>query len=366
MAYERRRLRPFDTMDETQRVLSQKLRVQSPPIPDGFQPNFGALGVTLVGVASGSIAAPGGTLVLDRQEYLSRPIGLYFGVHDDDWNEIGRAVRDDLDKIFGKNSNPPVSLVVTLSNSRLRIVEEVLNVPYRDWMNQSWRYRVAPAYTGKRRPRPLRMPDDGCTVTVQFMLHSDLPEKDRMSDRPWRKGSWLTRHEIRVSSARGSGLSPRPLTEEQRVRFGIGALTSSYVDLRAYPSSGICMAADLSDFLTVYIDKGLLLDAAELNARGDHRRPGGGPLLSRWVLDTYRALVHAWSHDDQLEHFDPALPEHQQTFLYSVLNQIEDAGLAGVEEALQILRDAPMRFIGLIEHVLATASSDRRLLELRS
>jgi hypothetical protein len=126
------------------------------------------------------------------------------------------------------------------------------------------------------------------------------------------------------------------------------------------------MAADLSDFLTVYIDKGLLLDAAELNARGDHRRPGGGPLLSRWVLDTYRALVHAWSHDDQLEHFDPALPEHQQTFLYSVLNQIEDAGLAGVEEALQILRDAPMRFIGLIEHVLATASSDRRLLELRS
>jgi hypothetical protein len=365
MAYEKRQLRPFDSMDDTQRLLNQKLRVQSPPIPEGFQPNLGALGVSLVGVTSGSIAAPGGTLVLDRQEYMSKAIGLYFGVHDDDWNEITRAVRDDLDKIFGRNSSPPVNLVVTLSNSRLRFVEKVIDIPYGEWMSQSWRSRIAPAYADKRRPRPLRMPDDGCTITVQFLLAQDLPEKQRMSGRPWRKGSWLTRHEIKVSSARGSGLAPRPLTDAHRKRLQLGPLTTSFVDFRTYPCHGICTATDLSDFLSVYIDEQLLLETLELDATGDHKRPGSGPLLTRLVLDVLRALVMAYSHDDELDDFDPTLEDHQRTYLYSLLSQINDANLASIEEALQILRDAPMRFIALLEHTLATATSDRRLLQLK-
>jgi len=364
MAYEKRGLRPFDALDRTQAKLRQMVRVQSPPIPDGFQPPLGLLGVTLVGVSKGSIAAHGGTLLLDRDEYMSAPVGLYFGVNDDDWLDLTNTVGYELDEVFGSRSTAPVNVVVTVANARLKQVHQVINLSFNDWVNESWRHRLAKGGDNKNRPRPLRMPDDGCTIWVQFLLNSDLPRSQRVLGRPWRKGSWLARAEVRVSAGRGTGLAPRPLNSETRARFGLGKYTSTFVEMRG-DLSGLCMTTDLSQFLTVYIDDELLHGAAEMNDRGDHVRGAGAALIGRWVMDTYRALIYGYSRDDQLDDFDPAIDEHKQTYLYSLLSQIEDANLVGIDEALLILRDNPTQFAGLIEHVLAMKASDQSLLELR-
>ena len=139
MAYEKRGLRPFDTLDGTQALLRQMLRVQSPPIPDGFQPPLGSLGLSLIGVPKGSIAAHGGTLLLDRNDYMSAAIGIYFGVNDDDWQDLTNTVGFELDAVFGNRSQAPVNVVVTITNARLKQVHQVLNLSFNDWVSGSWR-----------------------------------------------------------------------------------------------------------------------------------------------------------------------------------------------------------------------------------
>jgi hypothetical protein len=208
------------------------------------------------------------------------------------------------------------------------------------------------------------MPGDGCTLTVAFLLHDDVPKSRRVSGRPWRKGSWLARLEVAISAARDGGLAPRPLTEEIRNRFGLPSYTSSYVHVHG-GTSGVHLVADLSEVLTVYIDEELLLAAAELDARNAHVHPGGGPLLNRWVLDTYRSLIMAYCKDDSLDEFDPEDDAHKRTFLYSMLQRVEDHCVIPVAEGLLVLKEDPYRFVALMEHVLGVRETDRELLQLR-
>lgn len=365
MAYEKRSLRPFDTFDRVQRVFAQKVRLQCPPIPDGFQPQMGGQGVALIGVKNGSITAPGGTLVLDREEYIGAAIGLYFGVHEDDWREVAAAAQDDVRAVFGPGANPPVVLLITAYNSRLRQLAQLYEEKWDTWLySDSWRHLLVKSGT-KDRPRPFKMPADGCTITIQFVLSQDLPTAQRITGRPWRKGSWLSKHEVRVAAARGSGLAPRYLTDELRERFGLGSHTSLYVSL-IDGSTGLSRVSDLSDAVTVYIDERLLKAAIEQNAKGAHVRPQGEHLVSRWVMDVYRALIHGYTLDETLSDFDLEDEECRRSFLYSMLTHLDDAGLVTKAEALLILRETPQRFVSLYEHVLSIKHADSRLLGLES
>jgi len=363
VAYETRKLRPFDDFDRVQRIFAQKLRVQSPPIPEGFQPPLGGTGLELIGVTSGSIAAPGGTLILDRDQYMNAAIGLYFGTHDDDWRQICREFQEDLKQVFGFLRNPPVNLLIVAYNSRLRQRAVLYNQPYTSWLySDSWRFSLVESGNGNR-PRPLNMPGDGCRLSIQFILSEDLPETERLADRPWRKGAWLSHHEIRIAAARGSGLAPTPLTDELRDKFGLGSKTTLYVALTS-GSSGLSRVSDLSEVLTVYIDAQLLNAASEETKVGKSMRPRGEHLLTRWVLDVYRALIFAYSTDETLAEFDLSDTECRHSFLFSLLQKVAEAGLVPEEEALLMIRDHPQRLVALVEHLLAIRDSDASLLGL--
>lgn len=366
MAYERRGLRPFETMDVTQTLLNSLLRIQSPRIPDGLQPPLGSLGLTPYGVDNGSIAAPGGTVVLSPEEYKSNTFGLYFGVHEDDWGAITRAAIEDLERIFGKVSDAPVSLLVTASNTRLNQMQVILDTPFQDWCDHSdqWRWDLVSAGNNSGRPRPLRMPSDGCVLTVQFILREELVEGRRLTGRPWRKGSWLARARIRVAATKGAGLSPRPLTKEIRTLNGVGEHCTSFLDFHG-DFSGFCFVRDLSDVLTVYIDEDLLLAAARRTSKGVLEHPGSLVLINRWALDTYRSLVHILSRDEQLSDFDVDLEEHRYSFTYQLLTRVHNYANLTFTEALNTLRENPDRFMALIEGSMLMKQSDSQLLNLR-
>lgn len=365
MSYERRGLRPFETMDETQRLLNDFLRLQSPPIPDGFIPPLGALALDPYGVNTGSIAGKGGTLVLDAEQYVTNSFGLYFGVHDDHWAEFTSTVGSELDKIFGRRQDAPVNLLVTVANRRLRQLVVLLDIPFQDWISsqQEWRWILVKAGNSKERPRPLRMPNDGCEIVVQFVLREDLDERFKVQGRPWRKGSWLARASIRVTAGKGTGLAPRPLTQEIRDAFSLGDRCTSFIDFRGEPS-GLCMQRDLSDVLSVFIDEDLLSTAGRMKPNGESANLAGSPIFTRLVMDTYRTLIFALWNDEELDAFDVDDEQHRYTFTYSMLVRVATYANIAIEEALNILKDSPSRFSSLVEGSLDLLSSDNQLLEL--
>jgi hypothetical protein len=353
-------------MDATQRLLNNSLRVQSPRIPDGHQPAMGNLGLEPVGVDAGSIAGAGGTLNLSTEEYTNNTFGLYFGLHDDDWLAVTRAATEDLERIYGRTANAPVNLLVTVSNARLRQLEVLLDIPFSEWLanEESWRWNLVAAGNGLDRPRPLRMPTDGCIISVQFILRENLPEDKRTRDRPWRKGSWLARVFVRVAASKGSGLDPRPLTQVVRESHVLGDHCSFYVDFHG-ESSGFCFTKDLSDALTVYIDEDLLEKAKSKNARGVYVHPAAKGLVNRWVIDTYRTIVHNLVRDELLNEFDIDQEDHRYSITYQLLSRVSDYLHVSIAEALNILRDQPDRFVALLEGSLNLKSSDNDLLDLK-
>lgn len=364
MSYEKRGVRPFDTLDKTQTLLNQMLRVQCPPIPDGYQPPLGNEGLKLIGVDDGFIAGAGGTLILSPEQYVGDSIGLYYATHEDDWQTLTSEAGKELDRIFGKRRNAPVSVVVTLTNTRLKQVQLVSCTPFGEWSSGEWRHLLSERKTGADRPRALRMPADGCVLGIRFLLDKDLPEEHRVSGRPWRKGSWLAAVDINISASREGGLLPRPMNDTIRERFGLREHTTLFVEFRG-EASGMYAVGDLSDVLSVYIDESLLKSATEENQKGELVRPAGGPLVNRWVIDTYRALIDRYSRDDRLDEFDPTTADHKRTFLYSMLQKVEDACHIPIDEALLILKDQPNRFAALFEHVLGLKVQDESLLQLR-
>jgi hypothetical protein len=364
MSYEKRAVRPFDTLDRTQRLLNRMMRVQCPPIPDGYQTPLGNAGLELLGVKDGSIAASGGTLVLNPEQYVGDAIGLYFSTHDDDWQTLTKEAGKELDQIFGRRDAAPVSVIVTLNNTRLKQIEILSSMTFSEWASGDWKHLVTKRVSGDLRPRPLRMPGDGCVLGIRFMLHSDLPVEHRVGGRPWRKGNWLARVDINISSASGGGLLPRPMNDAIRARFQLGEQTTLFVEFRG-DRSGLHAVTDLSDVLSVYVDEDLLMAALETDARNAHVRPAGQSLVNRWVLDTYRTLIEMYSRDDQLDDFDPTSDVYRRTFLYSMLLKVEDHCHVPIEEALLILKDQPNRFAALFEHVLNAKQSDQFLLGLR-
>ena len=367
MGYEKRAIRPFNTMDQTQRLLNYLLRVQSPRIPDGYLPPMGNQALKAHGVEDAKIAAANGALILSSEEFVTNSIGLYFGVHEDDWLQVTQAAVSDLEMIFGRVADAPVNLLVSVANTRLRQTQVLLNVPFSEWLanEESWRWTVVQTGNSDTRPRPLRMPTDGCSVSIQFVLREHLPEKLQMLGRPWRKGSWLARWDVRVSATKGSGLAPRPLTQEVRDAYQLGNACTSYIDLRG-ERSGLCFVNDLTEVLSVYIDQDLLMKSMQLNNKGLPARAAGEAIVHRIVMDTYRSLVHALTHDDQLTDFDVDSAEHRYTFTYQLLQRASDYASITDSEALNILRESPNRFIALIEGSMNLLTTDNLLLDLRA
>jgi len=365
MAVERRRLRPYLTMESTQELLNDLLRLQSPPIPDGYQVPLGNQGLQPLGVNGGSIAAAQGTLLLSESEYRNRPIGLYFGLTDDDWSLFNTAVLNDLHTIFGRDAATDVGIVYTVTNARLRQLVTVSTESIAEWRSSDQRWtRNLIAEGTETRPRPLRMPRDGCRLSVRFVLLRNLDRDANHPLRPWRKGSWLASADIKIVATRGSGLLPKPLTEEAREMFGLGGLCTTYIDYFGNPE-GVCHVGDLSTVMSVYVDEHLLHSVARRDQKGGFDKSASAALLTNWAADTYRALVQMIHQDPELEEFDLETERDVYSFTHLLLCRIRDSYNIPVEESLNVLKENPHRFVSLLEGTLGLKDLDGQLLELR-
>ena len=351
MAKETRPLRPFDVMDRTQQLMIDLVRVQSPPIPENHYPPEGSQGLKPLGVTGGSIAAPRGSLNLDDAGYLTNAIGLYFGLNESQWEGFVGIAREEIQELTGNAANPPVSLVVTAHNSRLKQRTILVDLPFKEFANSAaqWRHLIVKATQLDERPRPFRMPKDGAVLLIQFLLTDDINSDARTSGKPWRKGSWLARVKIPVKAKIGRGLSPRPMNEEVRKRFGLGDDSVVYAHF-LNGAEGICQAEDLNDIVSFYVDEELLIQATRVKPNGDPVNKFGPALEFQWAMSLYRALVAAIKNDPEFESFDLDEEGSNQTFLTSLIEDVSSShkGISP-EEALNILRSNSERFVSLIE-----------------
>lgn len=349
MSSETRVLRPFDALEKTEALMSQMLRVQAPPIPSNFHPEEGNQGLAPLGVSRGSIAANRGTLNLDEVGFLNDAIGLYFGLNDADWDDFIGTAREEINGLLGPGHDPPVSLLVTIYNTRLRKREVLHNVSFRDLEASAdkWRKLIVKATARGDRPRLLRMPKDGVMLRVQFVLSRDLDQPERRLGSPWRKGSWLARASVKISAKAGRGLQPTPMTPEIRSRYGLGEKTVVYPHFFD-GAAGICEVEDLSDVATFYVDEELLNEFTGHKPDGSLVNPAGLAVQFQWAMTFYRAFFAAVGRDPGLESFDP-LDADRHTFLAGVVADVAKEINVSPEEALNILKERPEQFLAVVE-----------------
>jgi hypothetical protein len=82
-------------------------------------------------------------------------------------------------------------------------------------------------------------------------------------------------------------------------------------------------------------------------------------------MDTYRSLIHALSHDDQLTDFDPENTEDRYTFTFLLIEKVANYAAISEAESLNILRELPNKFMSLLEGANNLVMSDRALLNLK-
>jgi len=349
MPSETRYLRPFDAMERTQALMSQTLRVQSPPIPGDFQPPDGSQGLEPLGVIRGSIAQNRGTLNLDEAGFLSDAVGLYLGLNEAEWDDFIGTAREEINGLVGASPDPPVSLLVTVYNQRLRQREILLDMPFRDLeaSPSKWRQVIVKSTDRSDRPRLLRMPKDGALLSIQFVLSRDIEKSRRRTGSPWRKGSWLARVTVKIRAKAGRALSPTPMTAEIRSRYSLGTNTVVYPHFFE-GADGLCEVEDLSDVVTFYVDEELLKEFTNTRENGSLVNSAGQAVQFQWAMMLYRSFVAAVGRDPGLELFDP-VDADRHTFLASLVADVAGELGTSPEEALNVLRERPEQFLSVVE-----------------
>lgn len=260
MSTEHRDFRPFESMASIDRYLSEwRILVGGEAVPVGAR------------------------AILEDDRYLIANIDLVIPSGDHSFDRMVGEMSADLERI--DLTIDDLGFAVNLSTSFLKISEYVHQMPFRD-------LRSAPSslsLTEGQRPEALRAPRSGCTITPIVYLRN---EKERAPRRPWRFGTWISRAEFVVETARAfSGFTPLPLTPELKTSMGLAQKTLRFVSLEDLNplEPGIT-----EDSVKVYVDSSIL---AKLSAQPKSR--GSVAFQRQLFVDAVTAIVDgARSEDD--------------------------------------------------------------------
>lgn len=141
-----------------------------------------------------------------------------------------------------------LEFAVILSSRYLRILE----TRHRHPLEQLADAADSLVLTSGERPKALRAPRSGATVELSIHLAEERP---RHPLRPWRLASWIARTSWSVTTESGfSGFTPKPLTPDKKIEFGLAKRAVRYVTL-----SGSPFERDVTeDAVEVWIDSDLL------------------------------------------------------------------------------------------------------------
>lgn len=346
MSREIRAVRPFDTLDQTERLMRD--------------------GVQVVAIASAtaeedlSNAFHGQALQVSPDVYLHEEFRLFLFRHVTDNAKFVEAAAREIRAMYRFDPSI-VHLVVQVHNKRLRMTDVVFDEPVVGGGELPHVIVLAEKdRTGTvDRPRPLRTPGDGCEIVVEMLLARDVPEDERRPGVAWRKGSWLARVAIRiVSGVGGTGPSPLPLTAEIRDQFEIPPNAQHYMR-RIASGEAILRKAAFDDLVEFYVDESVFRAVVEDPNTSDSKL-----LQVRWILMCIDGILAMAMAEREFDEFDPE-GEHSDSLIRSILDRVVDgSGVRDVGAALDLLKQDRGLFMAMLEDRANLATRERALLGL--
>jgi hypothetical protein len=341
MARETRSLRPFEVLDETQRLMRDGVQVTS------IDPEKRA-------------AFDSQCLTLSFDQYVSEKIVLWFFRHKEESHLFWKTVINEVDGLY-PDTPGVVHLVVSISNKRLRMTDVIYDQPVLAGDKPLLSLQLDSLSVGKGRPRQLQTPKDGCEVLVEFLLGRNLTPKERRPGMAWRKGSWLARSRIRVAGSSDlTGPTPLALSSATREQLSIPPNAVHFCRLLK-TGSALLAAETFDDALEFYVDEGLL-DSILVDP--------GAVLAQRhqidWILEVAKVLIMATTSTPDFADFDPGIEPWSGSILRAILDKVVDpkgeGPISNIQDALNLLEGEPNLFLSHLQDRARLLDLERALL----
>jgi hypothetical protein len=283
---------------------------------------------------------PGDQRVVTSSSYLHDPPVLVLAADDEELTLHREELKAALEA--ASLSDHEVELVVLSSTPYLRLADIAFRGRLSDANTITARLDLS-----KTEPplRTLKTPSGGCNVDAYFVLAEDLSPGPL---RPSKRGTWLGHVRFALRTELGDiGFIPRPLTDDVRDQHGLHADTIRYVVVESDTLEGDDMSA-----VELFVDVDVL---THLNQAPN---TAAARFLQRQLfIDVMSSIARTVNEDDELQKRQLAEIEDD-----SVLDRVirsaagpgekgeaKTAALARRQEAWDLLRNDPERFIAKVE-----------------
>ena len=291
---------------------------------------------------SDSVVTSDGRATLSYDEYLHSPVRLQLGGPDGISSDEISSICDEVEELGA--SPDGTLLAINLYSSFLKISEYPVVQPLSE-LNEL--PGVIDLAVPGNRPRAMRTPFSGCRIELSLVLGEELPA---MAGRPWRKGTWLTRHRYFLScELEYAGFTPMPMNKEKKLELGVSASATRYVTLPL----GFNPMTDAAspDVLELWVDEELLAEIAS-----QPKSPISSALQRQLFVDAFSAVTVAVKSDPDFDHLQWS--DTADTLLGSMIRGLVGRGThlsatdqtQKCQEMLRMIRDDHSRFVALVEH----------------
>ena len=337
MASETRSLRPFEAMNRSQADLRElvQLTAHDPEHRSAFANQ---------------------KLTLSEDDYLNSEIILWLGRGTGENPRLADTILKEVKSLY-PNHDGVVELVITASNKRLKMTDVLLRQPVKSKKDLPMRLALHELGSGGTRPRALQTPGDGCEIVVEFLLGGDIDRSTLLSDRAWRKGSWLARVALGVSvSAELTGPQALPLTTAVRESLEVPENALHFCRILGRGPQ-LLTASRFDEILEFYVDQAVyeaVLDAptADWSQR----------LQLGWILDVIKTYLLVATQEESFADFDPSLDEWSGSIMRAILEKVAGSPkINHVADALETLREKPWMFLAQLEDSAELATLEQSL-----
>jgi len=294
--------------------------------------------------------ATGGRIVLSDSDYNFAPIAVDLG----DLQKRSQVLTAlEAEGIYGVKD---LELVIVASSGYLKLLDVVYRESLAAALSDVQRLRSC---TDPLRPAALQARRSGCAISLYISLSKALVPKPLKA---WRAYTWLASADWRVSTQFAAiSFSPKRLTEEVRIRFGLPKGTMRYLYLEESPAQ-----TPLDTSVEYFVDEGVL------RALSANPKSISSIAVQRQLfIDSIGSMVSALLVDDQLSTYQwddihntllgnvieavsglpPSSPPKERLRVHSVLLENLKRGAEG-----------PALFMAQVEAVVDLATTTRLML----
>lgn len=285
----------------------------------------------------------GERVFLEEVTYLHAAVAIDLGGRDRVQSLIDAAI-DELRELGLALEH--LEFAAILSSRYLRVLEIRHRVPLAKLASSGDRLVL----TGGDRPKSLRTPRSGSSIELSIHL---VTERPRHPLRPWRLASWIARTAWHLTTETAfNGFTPKPLTPDKKLEFGLAKKAVRYVTLAGSPFEREVG----EDAVEVWIDADLL---AKISANPTTKQADA--LQRQLFVDAVATVVaHART---EAELASIVWDDVKSTLLGRVIglvcpNQSSEAARSAAGAAfLEMLKSDPARFMTFVEDAVGVGTA---------